>query len=232
MAATFHLSFGERNARALLIPGKPKPQTYKRVSPRRLEVSTVRIETGVGELEPVEATIEQLRANDDEIDLARIGKPLDDVTRAYINPQTRAVAKNFQVMVVQYAQDGEEKERKPYQRRKPNIDEENYPVKIGKLVPRDKFFRTFVVERAYQLGHDDGLKYEFLYELAKTLQEQQSVALLGAGPKGQAPLVFKDNGRPFRCALSGVVQGERYQLLVLLLGQELKIPEGREDNES
>jgi len=225
----FHLSYNDRNARAMLIPSRPRPKTHVRVSPRRQEVSTIRVETGLRPLDPTPETIEQLRKSDDEVDLSVIGRPLEDVTRAYFKPETREIARSFEITLVQYGPDGAEKERKPFQRRKPNIDDEVYPVRIGKFVPREKFFQLFVVERAYQLGHDDALKYEYLYELAAKLEADQSVALLGAGPKGQGPLVFKDNGRPFRCALTGRTDGERYELLVLLLGQELKLPEGREE---
>lgn len=225
----FHLSYNDRNAKALLIPSRPRPKTTVRVSPRRQEVSTVRVETGLRRLEPVPETIEKLRESDDEVDLNVIGRPLEDVTRAYFNPETREIARSFEITLIQYDAEGNEKERKPFERRKPNVDDEVYPVKIGKFVPRAKFFEHFVVERAYQLGHDDTLKYEFLYELAAKLEKDECVALLGAGPKGQGPLVFKDNGRPFRCALTGRTEGERYELLVLLLGQELKLPEGREE---
>lgn len=232
MASELHLSFNNRNARVVLIPSRPKPKTYRQVSPRHLEVSTLRIESGALPLEPDDATIQSLIEADPDIDIERVGRPLDDVTRAYYNPKSREIARNFKVVTVQYGPDGEEKERKPFQKRKPNINEDNAPVQLGKLVPMDAFFARFVVERAYQLGHDDGLKYEFLHDLAKMLAEKRSVALLGAGAKGQSPLVFKDNGRPFRCGLTGQVDGERYRLLVLLLGQELKIPEGRETEEA
>lgn len=226
----FHLSYNDRSAKAIIIPSKPKPKAYTRVSPRRQEISSVRVESGLKSLEPTEATIEALRKSDDEIDLETIGKPLEEVTKAYFNPSSREIARTFEVIIVQYAPDGTEKERKPFQSRKPNVEDDVYPVKINKLVPADAFFNHFVVERAYQLGHDDTLKYEFLFELAAKLEKENKVALLGAGTKGNAPLVFKDNGRAFRCALSGKTYEDRYELLVLLLGQELKLPEAKEES--
>ena len=54
------------------------------------------------------------------------------------------------------------------------------------------------------------------------------MALLGAGPKGAAPLVLRDGGTPFRAFLYGEVEGSgkhaRYRLLLLLSDQELKRP--------
>ena len=51
------------------------------------------------------------------------------------------------------------------------------------------------------------------------------VVLLGAGPKGVAPLVFQTNGSPYRAFLEGRVQDNAYQLLMHLSNMELKLPE-------
>ena len=68
------------------------------------------------------------------------------------------------------------------------------------------------------------------FGVAKNLADKRQAALLGAGAKGNAPLVFQENGRPIRCALTGDVDGENYKLLILQLGQELKLPEGRKED--
>jgi hypothetical protein len=79
-----------------------------------------------------------------------------------------------------------------------------------------------------QLVHTDGLTFDFLHGLAKSLQDSQSMALLGSGPKGAGPLVLRDGGSPFRAFLHGEVEGAgdaaRYRLLLLLSDQELKRP--------
>jgi hypothetical protein len=50
------------------------------------------------------------------------------------------------------------------------------------------------------------------------------MALVGAGPKGAAPLVVRDRGNPYRAFLYGEADGEQYRLLLLLSDQEMKLP--------
>ena len=75
-----------------------------------------------------------------------------------------------------------------------------------------------------QLRHVDGVTYDFLYAMAKELHEEGMVVLIGAGPKGKAPLIFQANGSPYRGFLDGRVDGDRYQLLIHLSNLELKVP--------
>jgi hypothetical protein len=61
------------------------------------------------------------------------------------------------------------------------------------------------------------------------LAERSEVALLGAGPKGNLPLVLREHGSAYRAFLYGEVdQAGRYKLLLLLSDQELKLPEPKE----
>jgi hypothetical protein len=46
--------------------------------------------------------------------------------------------------------------------------------------------------------------------------------MVGAGPKGNEPLVFQDGGRTYRAYLEGRVQGGAYLLLLHLTNLELK----------
>ena len=78
--------------------------------------------------------------------------------------------------------------------------------------------------RTVQLCHGDGLSFDFLFEIAKELEKDNSVVLLGTGDKGSAPLVFQANGRGYRGFLEGKTEGKRYQLLLHLSDMELKVP--------
>ena len=68
-----------------------------------------------------------------------------------------------------------------------------------------------------------------LYGVAKRLYQKKEVALLGAGPKGNAPLVLRDKGSPHRAFLYGELgvgaDSDQYRLLLLLSNQELKLPQ-------
>lgn len=228
MDPNFHLSFEGKNARVVLLNPKPKDAVTRRVSPRRQEVSAVKVELGLRALPATPESVEALRRGDPELDLGRVGRIVEGSTRAHFDPETGAVARDFQWVAVHTSPTGQELERKPWARRQPNVCHDVHPVKVGKLVPRAKFFGAYVVEKAVQLVHDDGVTYDYLYGLARQLEQKDAVALLGAGPKGAGPLIFRDNGKPYRCALTGRTEGERYLLRVLLLGQELKVPEGRQ----
>ena len=67
----------------------------------------------------------------------------------------------------------------------------------------------------------NGLTYEFLYDMAKTLDTKQSMILLGGG-KVKDPLIFQTNGSPYRGFLDGKINKKQFQLLLRLSNMELK----------
>lgn len=222
MQRELHLSFNDKNARVLLSAPTSQRSEAQRVSLDHLEVTTTRVRRGLNPLSAEAETIEALIAGDSELNLEQIGVRLEESSRAFVHPESGELAREFETMQVIYSPNGEELERKPYQARRANINQEATPVTIGKQVPRERLLKNYVIVRVYQLLHDDGIKFDFLYNIARELDESGCVALLGAGAKGSAPLVFSDNGRPYRCALAGRVRGDEYKLLILVLGQELK----------
>jgi hypothetical protein len=60
--------------------------------------------------------------------------------------------------------------------------------------------------------------------MATELDDEESMMLVGGGPKGRDSLVFMENGTPYRGFLEGRIQGEKYQLLLHLSNMELKLP--------
>lgn len=64
--------------------------------------------------------------------------------------------------------------------------------------------------------------FDFLYEMAKKLSENNALMLIGSGPKGTAPLMISNNGTPYRGFLEGRIQGESFCLLLHLTNLELK----------
>ena len=48
---------------------------------------------------------------------------------------------------------------------------------------------------------------------------------VGAGEKGNQPLVMSDGGKPYRAFLEGRVRGDSYCLILHLTDQELKAPQ-------
>jgi hypothetical protein len=225
---TIHLENEGRNARV----GLSAPASEKALAP--LEQVTP-----AGKLKRVQAlngqrplpapTSVQLMEGDPELDLAIAGRMMRDATGVYLDPSAAepVIATDFKEVEVVYSVDGQEKERRPRVFRTANVDT-TVPLKIVRRMPTKDCLTRFVFRGMQQLVHTDGLTFDFLFGLAKSLQETQMMALVGAGPKGAGPLVLRDGGMPFRGFLYGEVDGAgeeaRYRLLLLLSDQELKRP--------
>ena len=170
-----------------------------------------------------------LMAGDPELDLEIAGRLMRDATAIYIDPTASKpiIATEFKEVEVVYTTDGQEKERRARVYRTANVDT-TAPLKIVRRMPVRECLTRFVFRGMQQLVHSDGLTFDFLHDLARSLQESQNMALLGAGPKGAGPLVLRDGGTPFRAFLYGEAEGSgeqaRYRLLLLLSDQELKRP--------
>lgn len=195
-------------------------------------VTPLKVINGVNsQLNPFKLTAEELIKGDPELTLARAGEVLEaeSLSAAFIDPTdtARAPVANFVQMDIVFDATGQEKERRPHLTRKANIAD-IYPIKIGKRMPLNQALTQFVFKQTCQLIHEDGVTMDFLFAIAKDLHEKQEVALLGAGPKGNQPLVVRDKGNPYRGFLYGEIgsgaQKEEYKLLLLLSDQELKRP--------
>ena len=168
-----------------------------------------------------EALIEMLVTGNPEIDIEVTGSFIKGGQKLLVdenlNPVFEAIAKE-----IIYNPDGSVKEEKSMTSRGSNILSE-YPVRwTGKYLPIDQAYNKFIFTRKYQLTHTNGLSFDFLFTMAKELSEKKSLMLLGAGPKGNEPLVFQDNGKPYRAFLEGRINGESYILLMHLTNLELK----------
>ncbi|MCA9537988.1 MAG: hypothetical protein KC620_03835 [Myxococcales bacterium] len=123
--------------------------------------------------------------------------------------------------------DGAERARRPPVDVEANINEESRAVRwTGRKMPRAEVCRRFVFRRTVQIRHVDGVTYDYLFEMARSLQEKDEMVMLGGGEGGKQPLVFQTNGTPCRGFLEGRVDGERYKLLLHLSNMELKRPDG------
>lgn len=180
-------------------------------------------------LDPMSLKAEDFITEDPELNQDRAGYFLESelLSMAYYDPEDplpRPVS-NFQVIDIVITAQGEEKERRPHLIRKANINDLQ-PVKVGRRIPLTQALTSFVFRLTYQIVHEDGLTKDFLFDLAKDLHQKQEVALLGAGSKGNQPLVIRDKGSPYRAFLYGEIGtgdlADHYKLLLLLSDQELK----------
>jgi len=161
---------------------------------------------------------------DPEVDIERFGSYLNELSRVYVSPSLEVVHRIEQVEIVR-APDGEEKERRPRERPENNTDSE-FPLKwTGKMLLKKDVVRQFTFGGKLQVAHVNGLTYDFLYDMAKELHDAESLLLIGAGPKGKDPLVFRRGSVPYRGFLEGRINGDRYALILHLSNMELKVPE-------
>jgi hypothetical protein len=118
--------------------------------------------------------------------------------------------------------DGEVKGEREPEQREGNINLEK-PLKWSKrLLPKKQFFNRFVFADTLQLSHVNGLTFDFLYDMARELEEKDAFLLLAAGEKSNQPLVLQRNGGAYRGLLEGRTDGDSYMLLLHLTSLELK----------
>ncbi len=181
-----------------------------------------------GELSKVSAA---LIAGDPEIDLENVGRYLRDTSRVYVNPDGQIVRKVHFWEIVRNP-DGSERERRPRRMLDTNLVGE-VPLRwSGKFIKKEEACRKFVFSGKVQLCHINGLTYDFLFDMARQLEEKNSLMLLGVGPKSNQPLILRRGGSPYRGFLEGRTQGEKYCLLLHFSNLELKVPEASAPEES
>ncbi len=159
--------------------------------------------------------------SDAETDMERVGLRLQKTKKVYIDSDGR-IAHRVSFREVVFNVDGTQKEERKPEDLDANINID-LPVRwTGKLIPTAKAVKMFVFAQTHQLKHVDGLTYDFLYEMAKTLYEKKAMMLLGGGLKGVGPLVLSRGATPYRAFLSGRIDGDKYCLLLHLTNLELK----------
>lgn len=171
----------------------------------------------------LEAIGKALVDGDPELDLEQVGRRLGQATRVWVGP-TGQVLYAARVLSVVTAPDGSEKSRSDFVDVEATVGEELPALPwSGRLLPSGDVVRKFVLGRKLQVRHVNGLTFEFLHSIAASLEAAQKLLLLGAGPKGQHPLIFQTNGAPFRGFLEGRTDGpDRYLLVMHLSNLELK----------
>ncbi len=174
-----------------------------------------------------EAISKALIEGDPEIDLTQVGRRLGYTSRVYLGPAGN-VLYVARILKVVYGPDGQETSREDFVDVEATVGEELPPLPYtGRLMPVDTVIRRFALVRKLQLRHVNGLTFDFLYEIAKSLQDAGKLMLVGAGSKGATPLIFQTNGTPFRGFLEGRVEGDSYKLVLHLSNLEIKaLPEG------
>ena len=162
--------------------------------------------------------------SDPEVDIERFGAFLTDLSRVFVSLDGDVVHRIEQFEIVR-GPDGEERERRPRERLENNTTSDVPLSWTGKMLSKKEAVRRFTFAGKLQVAHVNGLTYDFLYEMAKELHDSDSLLLVGAGPKGKDPLIFRRGSVPYRGFLEGRLNGDRYALILHLSNMELKAPE-------
>ena len=219
-----------RNAE-VIFSGITKKPLVKMVTTGGEETHSVRVLKGKAEnsyeglklkYKDDDAIANELLSHHPEIDLELTGRFLKATTKVYIDSQLKPVSIISKKEIV-YNPDGSQKEERTVKELLGNILSE-HPVKpTGKLFPKKEMSRKLVFAKKYQISHVNGLTFDFLFDMAKSLHEKESLMMLGAGEKGNEPLVFQDGGKSYRAFLEGRVKGDSYLLLLHLSNLELRV---------
>lgn len=171
-----------------------------------------------------EGVAEAITDSDPELNMELTGKKLKRVRRLWIDSQEN-IAYRVNLYRTIFNPDGSERERRDVNKLPSNVNSEYPLVWTGKMFPRREAVRQFVFTRSYQLHHINGATFDFLYAMAKELDEQDSMALIGGGKRGSDPILLSRGGQPYRGFLEGRVEADRYMLILHLTDMELKIPQ-------
>lgn len=225
----------QRNARVSM-EHKRAPQRHHYVDRKNTDVYSIRIvkntiQTDLKALTQTcsrEELSQQLIDGDPELDLELFGKRVHETSRIYLNENNQP-ASAVQTKELFFTPEGEFKEQREQLDVEPNINTDAALSWSGKLIPKSECYKKFVFVNAFQIRHIDGLTYDFLYSMAKNLEDKNSLMLLGAGAKSNQPLILSRNGKPYRSFLEGRIDGTKYMLIMHLSEMELKALPKSED---
>ena len=121
--------------------------------------------------------------------------------------------------------DGSEKERREPVDVLGNVNDA-LPIRWTKMrLKRGELVKRFAFRRTLQLRHVDGLSYDFLYNMAKELDEADEAVYVGGGERGRDALIFQDNGSPYRGFLEeAALMAPAISCCCISASLELKIP--------
>ncbi|MDA0870870.1 MAG: hypothetical protein O3B39_04230 [Proteobacteria bacterium] len=165
---------------------------------------------------------DKILKEDVDIDIEVAGKRIGDIDRIFLNSKKEILYAPPKVKEILFDKEGKEIKKQDPKEVVSNVRDDTPPLQwTGKFYKREEVLSKFVISKSIQLKHVDGLTYEFLYDMAKTLDEKKSLILLGGG-SGKDPLIFQTNGTPYRGFLDGRINKKQYQLILRLSNMELK----------
>ena len=166
---------------------------------------------------------QKILEEDVDLDIEYAGKYIGDIDRILFNSKNEILYSPPKIKEVVFNKEGKEIKKQNPKEIVPNVRDDTPPLKwTGKFFKREEILKKFVITKSIQLRHVDGLTFEFLYDMAKTLDSKKSLMFIGGGKSGKDPLIFQTNGNPYRGFIDGRIKKKQYQLILRLSNMELK----------
>ena len=166
---------------------------------------------------------QKILEEDVDLDIEYAGKYIGDIDRILFNSKNEILYSPPKIKEVVFNKEGKEIKKQNPKEIVPNVRDDTPPLKwTGKFFKREDILKKFVITKSIQLRHVDGLTFQFLYDMAKTLDNKKSLMFIGGGKSGKDPLIFQTNGNPYRGFIDGRISKNQYQLILRLSNMELK----------
>ena len=166
---------------------------------------------------------QKILEEDVDLDIDYAGKFIGDIDRILFNSKNEILYTPPKIKEVVFNKEGKEIKKQNPKEIVPNVRDDTPPLKwTGKFFKREDILKKFVITKSIQLRHVDGLTFQFLYDMAKTLDNKKSLMFIGGGKSGKDPLIFQTNGSPYRGFIDGRINKNKYQLILRLSNMELK----------
>ena len=166
---------------------------------------------------------QKILEEDVDLDIEYAGKYIGDIDRILFNSKNEILYSPPKIKEIIFSKEGKEIKKQNPKEIVPNVRDDTPPLKwTGKFFKREEILKKFVITKSIQLRHVDGLTFEFLYDMAKTLDSKKSLMFIGGGKSGKDPLIFQTNGNPYRGFIDGRIKKKQYQLILRLSNMELK----------
>lgn len=226
-----NLSNAKKRDASLGFEAKPSKSTISQVLKDGTQKSNIKvlkstlktdIKTLSQEFSDLEELSQAIIGSDIECDIETTGMMIGSTNKIYADEDNKIVF-NVNLMEVQKDTEGNETSRKPLVQKDANISMDSLPIKwSGKALPKAAAIKKFVFTKHYQIRHVNGLTFDFLYAIAKELADKNSLMFVGAGEKGNEPLLLTSGGTSYRGFLEGRIKDDKYMLILHLTNLELK----------
>ncbi len=170
----------------------------------------------------IEKVADALIKSDPEIYVEDFGMFLSDTSRVYVTE--KGIVHLIEEFEVVKNPDDTVRERRPRKKELQNINTD-VPLKwTGKFIKKKDAIGKFIFTNKKQLVHVNGLTFDFLFDMAKTLQKKDSLLLVRGGEEGKSPVIMNRGGKAYNAFLEGRVKGDSYCLILHLSNMELRKP--------